>query len=559
MSTEKTGDALAASKQLPEVDLSWLSTPTGLTKKRKEHTHTALPKRRGQPGRPSVRERFPEVLPAATRFINDNGFRAHRRRRETGTCGSTLRNIKQHLKENIPGLQDSHPNLSDRTVARWMMPPNRAFHASKSYAGLIDARVPAKDNSGRKDNDNSHFYSARVRYVMECASKHNQEVLIYSADNKNKIKVGDSTLAVDRRIAIRRIFPCEDTPIYQDHDFPTPGYLLVPSGYLELDPSTLQTTDNYGRDHYVFPQPGSSSVFIRSPHSPCNVATHLHDMTSILDKKEAPRKSVLFLVVDGGPDFNVNHWINLFYYGRFFRDTNLDALLVTSYCPGDSALNPIEHLWAPCTHALTSVYLPSTLDGEVNPPCAQSGLSAEERLRKEHQVFNKAAASIRDIHWRHLQFNGQRVNVCCVPSGVTSGSEEYDRIKQALGGSGKTLKDSDYYNDFKFCMSHIDRRIGTVIFSKCQQDECTHCMRNPPRASPGLMDCLRSFPTPQPSTTAPGHFLTFKESLLAPRAEPCEHLPQYRSKGLGRCCIPGCKYVFSSQKDVIDHRRKFHR
>nr|XP_054772165.1 LOW QUALITY PROTEIN: uncharacterized protein LOC129280136 [Lytechinus pictus] len=351
----------------------------------------------------------------------------------------------------------------DRTVARWMMPPNRAsMHLIKSYAGLIDARVPAKDNSGRKDNDNSHFYSARVRYVMECASKHNQEVLIYSADNKNPIQVGDSTLAVDRRIAIRRIFPCEDTPIYQDHDFPTPGYLLVPSGYLELDPSTLQTTENYGRDHYV----------------------------------------------------NDN-----------------------------------------------SQYLPSTLDGEVNPSCAQSGLSAEERMRKEHQVFNKADAAIRDIYWRHLQFNGQRVNVCCVPSGVTSGSEEYNRIKQALGGSGKTLKDSEFHNDFKFCMSHIDRRIGTVIFSKCQQDECTHCMRNPPRASSGLMDCLRSFPMPQLSTTVPGNFLTFKESLLAPHAKPCEHLPQYRSKGLGRCCIPGCKYmyVFSSKKDVVDHRRKFHR
>lgn len=131
------------------------------------------------------------------------------------------------------------------------MPPNRSCNASKSYAGLIEARVPAKDNSARKGNDNSHFYSARVRYLMECASKHSHEVMIYSADNKNKVKVGDTTLAVDRRIKIRKIFPTNDKPVYYDHDFPTPGYLLTPSGYLELEPSTLLTKDNLGRDHYV--------------------------------------------------------------------------------------------------------------------------------------------------------------------------------------------------------------------------------------------------------------------------------------------------------------------
>ena len=53
-----------------------------------------------------------------------------------------------------------------------------------------------------------------------------------------------------------------------------------------------------------------------------------------------------------------------------------------------SYLNPIEHLWAPCTHALSSVYLRSTLEGEAGPPRAQARLFIQEKQMKEHMVFN---------------------------------------------------------------------------------------------------------------------------------------------------------------------------
>eukprot|EP00057_Strongylocentrotus_purpuratus_P007997 XP_011662471.1 PREDICTED: uncharacterized protein LOC100892571 [Strongylocentrotus purpuratus] len=527
MFTDNTKDSAASS--LPQVDLSWLSTTTGPERKRKKRRDTSAPKR--EKGRPSVRDKFPEVILTASRYIADNGFRAHRRRQESiGTLRSTIKNIKEHVQETVPGLQESHPNLSDRTVARWMMPPNRSCNASKSYAGLIEARVPAKENSARKGNDNSHFYSARVRYLMECASKHNHEVMIYSADNKNKVKVGDTTLAVDRRFKIQKIFPTNDKPVYYDHDFPTPGYLLTPSGYLELEPSTLLTKDNLGRDHYVSPQSGPSEIFLRSPRSACNIASHLDNMSQIIQRKSS-HKSVLFMIVDGGPDFNVNHITNMFYYSRFFKDADLDALVIT------------------CTHALSSVYLRSTLEGEAVPPCAQARLSAQEKLTKEHMVFDAATSSIRDVHWNHLTFNGSDVNVHCVPSGyVPECGKDYVEVKRVLGGSAKALKESDFKDNFDFCMQHIDRRIGTIIFTKCKREECLYCARKPPRVSAELLDCLRAFPSPQPSSTHPGHFMTFGESLLVPRAPPCEHLPLFREKGLGRCSFPECSYVFNSQR-----------
>lgn len=48
----------------------------------------------------------------------------------------------------------------------------------------------------------------------------------------NKIKVG--ALAVSRYHQIQRFFPVDDAPNVPDHDFPVPGYLLIPSGYMRL-------------------------------------------------------------------------------------------------------------------------------------------------------------------------------------------------------------------------------------------------------------------------------------------------------------------------------------
>lgn len=79
-----------------------------------------------------------------------------------------------------------------RSLTGWCF--QLVFSVIKGYQGLIDAQVLAKENLLRKENANSHFYSSRVKYILECALMYNKEALIYSADNKNKNKVGDETL-----------------------------------------------------------------------------------------------------------------------------------------------------------------------------------------------------------------------------------------------------------------------------------------------------------------------------------------------------------------------------
>ena len=94
---------------------------------------------------------------------------------------------------------------------------------------------------------------AQVQFCAEMAAAFPYEVCHPSLDNKAKVKVG--VLAVSRYCQIRRFFRQGEEPIYRDHDFPVPGYLLSPSGILALQfpgGSALDTTST--------PSGGGSSV-----------------------------------------------------------------------------------------------------------------------------------------------------------------------------------------------------------------------------------------------------------------------------------------------------------
>ena len=69
---------------------------------------------------------------------------------------------------------------------------------------------------------------------------------MFSCDDMNKIKVGP--LAVRRYHQIERFFPAEDTPNYLDHDFPVPGYHLIPSGYMQI----VSPVDVSPSSEYIF-------------------------------------------------------------------------------------------------------------------------------------------------------------------------------------------------------------------------------------------------------------------------------------------------------------------
>ena len=72
---------------------------------------------------------------------------------------------------------------------------------------------------------NQHFLFARVAYREEFVLRFENEASFYSCDDMNKIKMGPSP-AVSWYHQQNRFFMNDDTPNFNDHDFPNPGYLL---------------------------------------------------------------------------------------------------------------------------------------------------------------------------------------------------------------------------------------------------------------------------------------------------------------------------------------------
>ena len=125
-----------------------------------------------------------------------------------------------------------------------MKPPRRDTTSARRYKGFISARVPGKKNCYREPNIDQHYLFARVAYRRELASMFLEECAVFSCDNMNKIKVG--SLAVSRYHQIERLYDTSDVPNYPNHDFPVPGYHLIPAGYMRLTSksSTVSTSSD---------------------------------------------------------------------------------------------------------------------------------------------------------------------------------------------------------------------------------------------------------------------------------------------------------------------------
>jgi hypothetical protein len=136
--------------------------------------------------------KFPGIIKTATAFIKQQSFAAHGRRREsTGTgTGVTLKDLRQHLLQNIPGLKEH--GISRDTIHHLMVAPRKNSSRADRYKGHIDAKVTAKKNDYREGSLNQHFLFARVNYREELCSMFSDEARFYSSDDMNKLRMGPS-------------------------------------------------------------------------------------------------------------------------------------------------------------------------------------------------------------------------------------------------------------------------------------------------------------------------------------------------------------------------------
>ncbi|XP_071948704.1 uncharacterized protein [Antedon mediterranea] len=316
--------------------------------------------------------------------------------------------------------------------------------------------------------------------------------------------------------------------------------LITPCGYMKLvlpNPPE-RTTDTFGRFQYTVHRNGPATIINRGPLTKCTIASHVNDLVPLLREEVRLGKTVIFIIADGGCNFHVGHASNLLYYCRLFRDLKLDALIITSYAPGQSALNPIEHVWSPCTNALASVSLPDKLPGESICPWHQD-IPEEEMAGKECKVYDQAMEELGE-YLKHVEFGGFPIQLSHIPSAVTEESpySDYNETYKVMSSnSGKVYRESHLVEEVEFMLRHVDKRIGFLSFAKCRDALCHHCQGNPIQAHDVMQHIFHDgggFPSPVPSKDRDGHFLTFHEVMNLPAWDTDDTEMQ---QSLGRCSI----------------------
>jgi hypothetical protein len=490
-------------------------------------------------GRPSKIDKLQSIIPTARDFIEANGYAAHKRRRtEIGSCGVTLGDIRKNLLANVPKLKEEGISIS--TVSRLLEPPRQGTKAALRYTGAIKARVPAKRNDEIKEHIDLHYCRSQVRMFREFMSDFAAETNLLSCDDKNKANVG--TLAVSRYIKITRFFPKNDAPNYHDHDFPEPNSKLNPSGYIFLtakEDDPVEVMDPEFRLHLNTPGTGDLYLYVRAVRfHPSTALNHANDLHQILTERP---KTIVGIISDGGPDWNLKSMHNILIYGRLWMDLNLDYLGITHHAPGNSKENPIEHAWSPLSKFIVGVTLPRRNHGT-----------------DENKNFD-AAVNVLLGHWTNKTYDDFDILPKAVLSNdVPAPYNDFEEIKM-FGQNIK--KPSKYSGLLKFVIHHSIRRCHGIEFVKCKEDSCEHCTSHPIQGVAFMQKLFEHggmslSPTPNPAF--PGHFYTYYEMKTMPHLSKLdEHCPSIISKGLGSCQL-GCKYTFLSKADKDRHMKFMH-
>ena len=549
-------------------------------------------------GRPSVVDCHPEIVEIVNDFITQHSSSAHDRRRDDAqySHGVTLSAIRSHVLREIPSLKE----ISVHTIHRLLLPPNKNRKAAKRYKSLIDAKRPPKRNDLTcKTHPDFHYTSAQVNIVGELAEMFSNETIAISADDKNKVNVG--TLAVSRHFSINNIFATDDQPNYPDHDFPYANAKLVPAGYLLLksrkrrsrsqcSPRTKQRvhtkskyrsssapphhisrernlrgkmfTDALGRDRIRWPRSGALNVCLHACmfHSSTS-AMHVNNLKEILQPTVlGENKKAVTIICDGGPDWTPKSTPNLLNFGRLWRDLNLDILILTSYAPGHSRLNPIERSWVPLSKWLTGVTLPIALEGKASPWVEFSGLSEDEIFKRKAEVLDEAC-SICSKYWEGKSIDSFPVRVKCIKSQWGGQINDHEVLKAMANSSAQKLRGDPQLtkcrSEYQFFMRHLTRKTYQIEFVKCTRLDCNHCSKQGIRAVNFfgfLQEHGGMVPTPKPSKVYNGHYDTLLNiAKMCPNLDFKEHLPSLKGKSQDSCQESTCRYIFNSKADKKRH------
>ena len=123
-----------------------------------------------------------------TDFIQMHSFAVKGRRRSSVGCYSE--SDTQTLTHYGQGTYIAAEGMFCTTVHQLMAAPKKGTHNAHRYQGLVQSRVPGKDNTLCKEHPDGNFIFALVKYTMEFCEMLATETVQVSCDDMNKVHVG---------------------------------------------------------------------------------------------------------------------------------------------------------------------------------------------------------------------------------------------------------------------------------------------------------------------------------------------------------------------------------
>ena len=125
------------------------------------------------------------------------------------------------------------------------------------------------------------------------------------------------------------------------------------------------------------------------------------------------------------------------------------------------------------------------MDGEDNlPPCHISGITTQEKQKKEARVFDEAIKQVCNAYWQDVKF--ATFPVLAVPIPCISDKPEYytdyEEAHTCLQGPLRNIRKPDnakLLSELKFMVKHMVWRKNELIFRKCEDPLCSHCSSKP--------------------------------------------------------------------------------
>ncbi|KAJ6248003.1 heat shock protein [Anaeramoeba flamelloides] len=306
--------------------------------------------------------------------------------------------------------------------------------------------------------------------------------------------------------------------------------LIIASGYLILnfdDNKKNYYFDQLQREHLHTTQTGDLNLVFRSfKNNFPNIQSNINDLTEIIKKNKKPIISLLVNYDD--LEMETTRKSSIYYFGRLWKDLNLEILNIVSYSEKKNLFNPINKMNQILKGILEMKQNSTKLINDNQIELFRGGcldlIKDLENFKDHNQQFErinqKFISRLKNLTkiFQNTSLNDIHITNCFskYPNDTPYPYNDYQRMCGLLN----TNDCNDIrIHDYEFFCRHLKRSPYLLSFQKCKQLDCSHCNKNPIR-KPHIFNLMTQFNNseliiePSKSLNFIGHYQTFLEKLI---------------------------------------------